>query len=92
MGKYVERNSFGRLSSGYVDKLKELVLDGASVISGTPSEWTTDLICVVDNGPWAAAGYCYDEKEFKRWTDSFANGDTRRHIWMIYPKVKEYFK
>ena len=38
------------------------------------------LICVVDNGPFEAAGYCYDEREFQ----AFSNPkDLRPKKWLM---------
>jgi hypothetical protein len=38
------------------------------------------LICVVDNGIFEAAGFCYDEREFAAFTDP---GDTRPKEWLL---------
>lgn len=40
------------------------------------------LICVIDNGEWEAAGFCYSEKEFKR----FSSDDGRKKTWLIMDK------
>jgi hypothetical protein len=90
MGKYIERTSFGQLNGSYVGKIKTLVIDGADIIPREPEEWTTDLVCVVENPGFTAVAYCYDEQEFKRFSNSFKNGDNRRHIWLIYPKVEKF--
>jgi len=45
------------------------------------------LICVVDNGPFEAAAYCYSEEEFKSWTDPRSQ-DIRPKKWVLMDKVK----
>lgn len=42
------------------------------------------LICIVDNGPFEAAGYCFDEREF----EEFIRPDSRPKQWMIMDKKK----
>lgn len=89
MGKYVERTSNGRMGATFTQKVFALVADGAQVMKHEPEEWTTNLVCLVDNGAWAACGYAFDEIEMNRFLNSFKNGDTRRHKWLIYPNVEE---
>ncbi len=36
------------------------------------------LLCVVDNGPFEAAGFAYDEREF----EAFSHSDGRPREWM----------
>ncbi len=38
-------------------------------------------ICVIDNGPFRAAGICYNESEFQ----SFAFPDDRPRVWLSLP-------
>ena len=89
MGKYVEKTSHGRMGASYIDKVKALSEDGATVVPKNELEFTENLICVVNNGSCAAAAYAYDEKEMLRFIRSFNNGDRRPHTWMIYEKVNE---
>lgn len=43
------------------------------------------LICVVDNGRFEAAGYCYDKQEF----EGFGRGDDPRpKTWLLMDKSK----
>jgi len=37
------------------------------------------LICVVNNGPFEAAGYCFDEREF----ECFTHPDPRPRTWLL---------
>lgn len=59
-------------------------IEGVKIIP-KPTEFVENLVCVVENGPFDAAAYCYDENEF----DVFALNDGRRKTWMIIPNAKE---
>lgn len=41
-------------------------------------------VCLVDNGPFTAAGICYNEDEFK----VFLEPDGRSKMWFVAPKEK----
>ena len=43
------------------------------------------LICVVDNGPFEAAGFAFDNREFEVFS---APGDPRPKRWMIMDREK----
>lgn len=43
------------------------------------------LICVVDNGPFEAAGYCFGEREFECFSSP---RDIRERTWVIMDKAK----
>jgi hypothetical protein len=43
------------------------------------------LLCVVDNGPFEAAAYCYSESEFLAFSDP---QDYRMRTWMTIDKKK----
>jgi hypothetical protein len=60
--------------------------DGAIQIA-KPEKFVPNLVCVVDNGWMAAAGYVYNEREFEDFTDP---RDGRPKRWFIWNKVKEY--
>jgi hypothetical protein len=77
MGYYVNHNSKGE-SLPSVGKAQALVADGATP---TKPYFQPNLVCVVENGPFDAAGYCYSEGEFKAFT---IPGDLRRKTWLIY--------
>lgn len=84
MGYYINEDSKGNsLGRTFQDKATNLVLDGAVKTDGQKFE--ENLICVVDNGPFAAAGYCYDENEYR----VFSHPDPRPKIWLVHPKAKE---
>lgn len=41
------------------------------------------LVCVVENPHFDAAGYCYNEREFKEFTDT---SDPRHKTWVLMDK------
>lgn len=41
------------------------------------------LVCVVENGPFDAAGYCFNDREFEAFNSP---GDNRRKTWLIMKK------
>ena len=51
----------------------------------TDNSFKDDLVCVVDNGMFAAAAYMKTEQEFQH----FNEPDTRRKIWLIVPNAAE---
>ena len=69
-------------------KASQLVeLYGAEIVDNP--QWREDvgLVCVVDNGPWEAAAYAYDEKEYQYFMSGM-EGDTRPKIWVQINKAK----
>lgn len=87
MGKYINFTSKGALKPDFDSKCASLIEDGAVKLSTQPKTFQDNLVCVVDNGMFAAAGYCYDEQEFEEFTYS---KDTRTKAWFIWDKVKQY--
>ena len=47
-------------------------------------EFILGLICVVTNEHFEAAAFCYNEKEFKEFTDP---ADKRPKIWVVMPRA-----
>lgn len=50
------------------NKAEQLMdLYGAEILAKAPENYFEDpaIICVVDNGPFEAAAFCYDKKEFE---------------------------
>lgn len=86
MGNYINITEKGALGATFSDKITGLKEDGAVTIP-EPTEWEEGLVCVIDNGRFAAAGHAYDKQEM----ESFIKGmDERPHVWMKYEKAKKY--
>ncbi len=84
MGKYLNVDSKGKsLGSSYMAKVVNLMEDGAVEVSDTIFQ--DNLVCVVNNGMFAAAGYAYDEGEF----EEFKHNDGRPKTWLVYPYAKD---
>jgi hypothetical protein len=82
MGYYINTRSDGTPLNPK-GKVHDLVMDGAEIVN---AEFQPNLICVVDNGLFEAAGYCYSEDEFRAFTDPT---DHRPKVWLVHPKAKE---
>lgn len=78
MGMYI--NGIG---TTYQEKIENLVENHSGIIIPEPSQFIPDLVCVVDNVTFGAAGYVFDEKEF----EAFVQIKGRRKIWLIVPNV-----
>lgn len=86
MGKYIDETTKGPMPSA-LGKAEELIKDGATLI-GEPVEWSDDLVCVVDNGMFEAAGYAYSKEEM----EVFKRPDGRFKQWLKYPNAKQFAK
>ena len=82
MGYYINEDSTG--TNIELNKCAGIINDGGKEIS-QPTEFTEDLVCVVNNGFFEAAGYCYSPKEFEVFSDAT---DRRSKRWFIYPHAK----
>ena len=81
MGKYISE-----IGTTYQEKINNLItLHNAEL---TDPEYQPNLVCVVDNGFFAAAGYAYSNAEFKE----FLRDDGRPKTWLIVPNAKELAK
>lgn len=69
-------------------KVTALIEKVGAVLIPPPNSFKEDLVCVVDNGPFEAAGYAFSEDEFK----VFAEIDNRPTKWLIVPNAKELAK
>lgn len=83
MGFYIEKTTKGeRLPT--VGKAQALVAAGdATLLPEQPKQFVENLVCVVANGFFDGAGYCYSPEEFAR----FARPDNRHKVWLIVPEV-----
>lgn len=85
MGYYINQDSNGNhIGTSFSQKVTNLIADGAVKIN-TPTEWEEGLVCVVDNGLFAAAAYAYDEREMQ----AFQNTNGRPFQWLKFDKAKE---
>jgi hypothetical protein len=85
MGRYINQNSRGE-SLPTTGKAEALLNDGAKRV---PCAWQKNLVCVVENGPFDAAGYAYCESEFKAFN---LPSDTRRKTWLVYEHAERLAK
>lgn len=86
MGRYIQtgdavKNKAAIICSEFdgeiitVEQAEELISDPESVA----------IVCVVDNGPFEAAGYCYDRSEFNEFSSP---GDARPKTWIAIRDVQ----
>jgi len=85
MGYYINETSRG-IQLPASGKARVLISDGAVRVA---PEFQPNLICVVDNGLFEAAGYCYSEEEFKVFNDP---NDWRPKTWLVHPDAKKLAK
>jgi hypothetical protein len=87
MGKYINEDSRG-LPIGVTAKTKinSLIADGAIKVSS--DKFIPNLVCVVDNGAFGAAAYCYNEKEYQ----DFKYPDGREKTWLQYENAEKLAK
>jgi len=78
MGKYI--NGIGITAAE-----KVTMLSIRYKATPTDSGFKPNLVCVVDNGHFAAAAYAYSKAE----RDDFAREDGRPKTWLIVPEVKD---
>ena len=65
-------------------------IEGAKVvtINASPPAFEENLVCIVDNGLFEAAGYAFDREEF----EAFCYDDGRPRIWLSIPNAKDIAK
>ena len=84
MGKYINQDSRGLpIGASASHKVQSLIADGATRISN--EEFVPNMVCVVDNGYFGAAGYCYSENEHH----AFSFPDNRRKAWLQYEHAEK---
>lgn len=77
MGLYLEVDS-KKVPLGIRSKADNLIMDGAREITVTPT-YQRNLVCVVNNGPFEAAGFIYSRQEFSE----FFGTDRRPRRWLV---------
>lgn len=84
MGYYINHTSDGKhIGTNYSSKVASLINAGAKRTDG--SKFEENLVCVVDNGLFAAAGYVFSEDEYKE----FSRPDGRERTWLIVEDAKK---
>lgn len=88
MGMYI--NAINGLPAPATGKVDFLLTNapGTIILSAPPEEWRNDLVCVVDNGLFDAAGYAYDANEM----EAFKYPNNRPKTWLMVPNAKNYAK
>lgn len=86
MGKYINITSRGATGTSFGSKCDAILADGGKEIK-QPKEFQKNLVCVVDNGYFGAAGYAYCESEMRAFQ---VPSDKRPKRWFIYDKAEEY--
>jgi hypothetical protein len=82
MGYYINEDSKGNLLP-QTGKAQALINDGAVITNNTFKE---NLVCVVENSVFDAAGYAYDEREFEVFNHP---DDPRQRTWLVYSHAKK---
>jgi len=82
MGYYIDINSKGEELQP-TNKAKQLVEDGAKIVK---AEFQENLVCVIENEHFDAAGYIFSEKEFGYFNEC---KDDRRKTWLVHPLAKK---
>lgn len=87
MGKYINAiNGIALPAKGKAGAIKQLI-PGTFEIE-EPSAWEEDIVCVVNNQIFDAAGYAYDAGEL----DAFKYPTPRQRTWLHVPNAKQYAK
>jgi len=84
MGKYVNDINGIKLGSSFGVKCRQLIENGAVQVND--SKFMNNMICVVDNGFFAAVAYAYSESEYMQ----FKQPDGRPKKWFTLENVSEY--
>lgn len=77
-------------NKGKAEQLAKLY--GAQILPAQPHSFADvsdgkAVICVVDNGPFEAAGLCYSEREFESFAAPDMAGPQRPRIWVLMDKT-----
>ena len=90
MGKYINHIGNKALGASFTDKCNAFENARATKID-TPSQFKEGLICVIDNGHFAAAAHVYSENEMRDFTESFTSGtDNRPRQWYDFPEADKW--
>jgi len=84
MGQYITNIDGERIGTTFDEKCRALQTLGAVPVEG--DQFEKDLVCVVDNGPFAAAGYAFNNREF----EEFKSPCGRRKQWFTLANAAEH--
>ena len=84
MGKYINEIEGQPMGASFQSKCHVLESKGAMRVSGR--EYDPNLICVVNNGFFAAAAWAYSESEW----EAFKKPDGRPKQWYILPNAEDH--
>jgi len=84
MGRYINAIEGDSMGTSFKEKCNTLIKHGAVAISDT--KFVNNMVCVVDNGLFAAAGYAHSEDEYK----SFKHPCGRPKRWFILKNANKY--
>ena len=85
MGKYINEVNGRFLGVTFREKCNVLREVGAQEIS-EPQSFEPNIVCVIDNGHFAAAAYAYNNEEL----NVFKSFDVRPKKWFIFEGVEQY--
>lgn len=85
MGKYINVINKKHIGVSALAKCVSLLQAGAKEIK-EPKEFQENIVCVVDNGLFGAAGYAYDEREL----EDFKYDDGRPKRWFILENAENH--
>lgn len=82
MGYYIEGPTLGK-TKFIVDNFGAILITPAEALEAIKEKM--GVICVVNNGPFEAAAFCYNEDEFEAFNDP---GDFRPKKWLLMDMKK----
>jgi hypothetical protein len=84
MGYYIEVPKNKNKAAQLVELYEAQIIPKPKKFSDVPEDKA--LICVVENTAFDAAGFCYNEREFKVFERDFSNPQ-RPRTWLLMDKV-----
>ena len=84
MGKYI--NNINGASIGTSFRSKCATLENSGAVKVTDKEFLPNMVCVVDNGFFAAAAYAYSEREY----EEFKYPCGRHKQWYTLEEVEKH--
>lgn len=85
MGMYIETDSSRNKAAFLLNKHNAEVMQTPAFLNEASGKIT---VCVIDNGPFEAAGICTHKREFEAFNQPY---DDRDKIWLAVPR-DEVFK